>query len=84
MSKPVDVVFYEHGLWGHPYDLHNLAYSIYTTSGALPIMIQSNVGKTSDGVIPGGLRLLTECIPYFDALPKGSTISFIGHSLGGL
>ncbi|KAF4697295.1 Syntaxin-1A [Perkinsus olseni] len=84
MSDPVSVVFYQHGLWGHPYDLHNMAYGIYKRSGALPIMIQSNIGKTSDGVVPGGLRLLAECIPYFDALPKGSRISFLGHSLGGL
>ncbi|KAF4665606.1 Syntaxin-1A [Perkinsus chesapeaki] len=84
MSEPVSVVFYQHGLWGHPYDLHNMAYGIYKRSGALPIMIKSNVGKTGDGVVAGGLRLLAECIPYFDSLPHGSKVSFLGHSLGGL
>ena len=81
---PTDVVFMHHGLWGKAIDLIHVAEGLKRQYGCTCIMLDNNVGRTTQGIVNCGKRCLNAILQVCDKLEPGSKVSFVGHSLGGL
>ena len=81
---PVGVVFMQHGLWGRAVDLINLAEGLRNKYECHCLLLDNNVGKTTQGILKCGRRARDVIKDVCDNLDAGSKVSFVGHSLGGL
>eukprot|EP00930_Biecheleria_cincta_P038240 TRINITY_DN26276_c0_g1_i1.p1 TRINITY_DN26276_c0_g1~~TRINITY_DN26276_c0_g1_i1.p1 ORF type:complete len:310 (+),score=31.22 TRINITY_DN26276_c0_g1_i1:284-1213(+) len=78
------LVVFQHGIWGTPAELSNIANALSANSpGKLRVLLsQACEGSTMDGVSAGGQRLATLIKEH---APKANgNISFVCHSLGGI
>lgn len=78
MTRSVVVV--QHGIWGSTADMNRLELAL-CQHGHIVLNISANTGQTTDGISTGGIRSLDAFLPD---LRPGDTVSFIGHSLGGM
>lgn len=79
------VVILQHGVGGQPGELVNIFIALHKAcphAGLRVVLSDVNHGKTMDGVAAGGSRLAA--LIRSEVCTRGSRLSLIGHSLGGL
>ena len=83
-------VLCQHGLLGNAADFQRLA-DHFNSRNDQPVRViilekSSGLTQTLDGVEEGGSRCLNEILSliWSETISRGSRISFVGHSLGGL
>jgi len=80
----------QHGLLGSQADFRNFAEYFHSIPGnpveVIILTASAGVTQTLDGVSKGGRRCMNEIRGLFESgvIPKHSTVSLLGHSLGGL
>jgi hypothetical protein len=85
-KDPVHLIVLLHGWIGSTEDVKNIKAALHA-SFVEPVIIYSvkgNEGKTTDGVIFGGVKAAQEVIEQLTLFPSIKRLSCIGHSLGGL
>ena len=86
LTAPTNLIILVHGLYGGDNNLRVLRDTLQILGHGSVVVVSSgsNIGKTRDGVMKGGLRLVDEIRDAIQRHPSLQTISMVGNSLGGL